>query len=178
VLDTAINLAKQAATVVLPGVLVSNLVLGASLKKLWTAISTLQFLIYVDMWSISPPSNLNMMFDKIAFFARGEWIPKDAVMQKLKCATSDPQERQKRFLILIGISIGIIVLLAVVFAFLCKYCSACLSDLFKSIINDVFWNGVIQYAMQSYLDLLVSVWLVVALRKASTSTATYIWTGI
>jgi hypothetical protein len=84
----AAQTAKAVAKAALPGVIVMNILLGLSLKKLWSAVNILQFLIYVHEWVISPPGNLDMLFTKISFFARGDWIPKDWIMERLHFASN------------------------------------------------------------------------------------------
>ena len=68
---------------VVPGNLVVSIIMGISLKKVWGAVNTLQFLIYFKIWSISFPSNTEKFVNYVAFIARGEFIPKDKIMNKL-----------------------------------------------------------------------------------------------
>jgi len=37
------------------------------------------------------PSNLEIFFDKVSFFARGDWIPKEFVFKKLGWSRLDQQ---------------------------------------------------------------------------------------
>jgi len=45
-------------TALAPSTLIVNLLLGISLKKLWSAVNLLQFVTYVDLWKVSLPANL------------------------------------------------------------------------------------------------------------------------
>ena len=59
----------------MPSTLVVNILLGVSLKKLWSAVNLRQFVTYVDLWRVSLPANLDGFFKKARFFALRDWIP-------------------------------------------------------------------------------------------------------
>jgi len=67
-------------TALAPSTLIVNMLLGLSLKKLWSAVNLLQFLNYVYLWKVSLPANLEKFFKKASFFARGDWIPKKRII--------------------------------------------------------------------------------------------------
>ncbi len=67
-------------TALAPSTLIVNLLLGISLKKLWSAVNLLQFVTYVNLWKVSLPVNLENFFKKASFFARGDWIPKKRII--------------------------------------------------------------------------------------------------
>ena len=68
---------------VVPGNLVVSIIMGISLKKVWGAVNTLQFLIYFKIWSMSFPANTEKFLNYAAFIARGEFIPKDKIVNKI-----------------------------------------------------------------------------------------------
>ena len=76
-------------TALAPSTLIVNLLLGISLKKLWSAVNLLQFVTYVNLWIVSLPVNLENFFKKASFFARGDWIPKKKIMGLFHLNTSD-----------------------------------------------------------------------------------------
>jgi len=82
--DLAEKIVQVAVTTLAPGTFIVNLLLGVSLKKLWSAVNLLQFVTYVNLWKVSLPANLNKFFKKASFFARGDWIPKKQIMGLLK----------------------------------------------------------------------------------------------
>ena len=67
-------------TALAPSTLIVNLLLGVSLKKLWSAVNLLQFVTYVNLCKVSLPANLENFFTKASFFARGDWIPKKRII--------------------------------------------------------------------------------------------------
>ena len=71
---------QVAVTALAPSTLAVNLLVGISLKKLWSAVNLLQFITYVNLWKVSLPANLENFFKKASFFARGDWIPKKQIM--------------------------------------------------------------------------------------------------
>ena len=61
-MEALVASSESAVKTVVPGTIVANVLLGVGLKKLWTAISILQFITYTKLWKISPPANLEMFF--------------------------------------------------------------------------------------------------------------------
>ncbi len=80
VVELAEATTQAMVTALAPSTLIVNLLLGLSLKKLWSAVNLLQFVTYVNLWKVSLPANLENFFKKANFFARGEWIPKKQIM--------------------------------------------------------------------------------------------------
>jgi len=98
---------------------------GLSLKKLWSAVNILQFLVYAEQLKISPPENLERFFEQVSFFARGDWIPKAQIVNALHIHVlnvhrGDKQGLQVRFLILVSVGIIVIAVTASVLVYLCK----------------------------------------------------------
>lgn len=99
-----------------------NIFFGFSLKFLWKAVNVLQFIIYTGDWKLSPPSNLEVFFKQAAFFARGEWLPKDQIMTAVRFKGEDQEDeqiRQMRFLIIITLVVSIagVLLMSLLFVF-------------------------------------------------------------
>ena len=73
--------------------MLANILLGISLKKLWSAVNLLQYVTYVDLWTVSLPANLDKFFKKARFFARGDWIPKEKIMGGLHLSPKSSEDK-------------------------------------------------------------------------------------
>jgi len=111
---------------VIPGNLVLSILLGISLKKVWQTINILQFLIYFQLWRVNIQANTDKFVDYVAFIARGEFIPKEKIMNKVLAIfhikeTSDKQQVFTRFLIIIVVGVVIIGILVVALIFILRH---------------------------------------------------------
>ncbi len=52
VMELAEAATKVAVTALAPSTLAVNLIVGLSLKKLWSAVNLLQFITYVNLWKV------------------------------------------------------------------------------------------------------------------------------
>ena len=155
--------ATQAVVVGLaPSTLIINLLLGVSLKKLWAAVNLLQFVTYVNLWRVSLPANLQQFFEKASFFARGDWIPKKQIMGLFNLnskETGNEQGLQTRFLILILVVIAVLTLLILAMIYACRRYSTRIVRICQDQKKKIFWNFLIRYQLQSYLDFSISICL-------------------
>jgi len=85
-----------------------NIVIGVNLKAIWDAINIVGFMVQTQKWRMSLPANLEMFISNAAFFARGDFIPKERILARLSLANEedDEQTKQSKFFIAIGIIIG------------------------------------------------------------------------
>ena len=67
------------------GSLVVNIVLGASLSKLWKMINTLQFVVFFTDWNnLYAPPNAMIAIDTFKVIALGEFMPKEDIVDGVK----------------------------------------------------------------------------------------------
>jgi hypothetical protein len=92
VIELAEATTQAMVTALAPSTLIVNLLLGISLKKLWSAVNLLQFVTYVNLWKVSLPANLDKFFQKASFFARGDWIPKKQIMGLFNLNARGPED--------------------------------------------------------------------------------------
>ena len=92
VIELAEATTQAMVTALAPSTLIVNLLLGVSLKKLWSAVNLLQFVTYVNLWKVSLPANLDKFFQKASFFARGDWIPKKQIMGLFNLNARGPED--------------------------------------------------------------------------------------
>lgn len=140
-----------------------NIFGGIGLRQVWKAVNILQFIIYADDWKISPPSNLQVFFSQGKYFARGEWIPKEAIMEwahiKQPGEEGNPQVQQTMFLLLVIAVCGllaVIILSVLMFMKKCTYCRT-LNHFIDRQKKWVIWNGCIRALLQSYLEFAITV---------------------
>ena len=53
---------------------------GLSLYRIWKALNLLQFTLYVNDWKLSPPSNIKFVIERVQYYCRGDWLPKEQIM--------------------------------------------------------------------------------------------------
>lgn len=151
----------------IPGNLVVSIILGISLKKVWSAINVLQFLIYFKIWQFSIPANTEKFINYVQFIARGEFIPKDKIMNKLMnllhiAKSEDKATNFTRFLIAILVGLIVVAMLVSLLVFLCRNKESRLAKTLIGIKDQIFWNTILRTVIQMYLDLCISAMLVIA----------------
>jgi hypothetical protein len=82
-------------------------------------------------------------------------------------STEDKQALQTRFLIILLVGLSIITIAVMGLIFACKSCSARIVRLCQQIKQQIFWNAIIRYSLQSYLDFAITASLAVAIRTST-----------
>jgi hypothetical protein len=150
---------EKAITGGVPGMILLNLLIGSNLSAIWTALNILLFLYFIRFWRISPPSNLKVFIEEAAYFARWDFIPKKKLLEMINFrneAESDQGVQLKLYLLIAGALVGIAAL-AAVFAYVLRKLkpNTSVEKACSSVVQNVFWNGVIRFGIQTYLDLAV-----------------------
>jgi hypothetical protein len=134
---------------VIPGNIALSIILGISLKKVWSAINVLQFLIYLNQWNLSLPANTDKFVGYIKFIARGEFIPKDKILNKVLPLFRIPQSNDKsimftRFLIIILVGVAVVAIVVGLLVYLCRNKNTRLSRELNNVKDKIFWNIIIR----------------------------------
>jgi hypothetical protein len=134
---------------VIPGNIALSIILGISLKKVWSAINVLQFLIYLNQWNLSLPANTDKFVGYIKFIARGEFIPKDKILNKVLPLFRIPQSNDKsimftRFLIIILVGVTVVAIVVGLLVYLCRNKNTRLSRELNNVKDKIFWNIIIR----------------------------------
>lgn len=152
----------------IPGNIAVSIILGLSLKKVWSAINVLQFLIYLQLWAITLPANTEKFVWYVAFIARGDFIPKNKIINIVLKMIGKPgnhadnNDSFTRFLIFIIVCIVIMSALIVILAFILKKYPSKLKGFVDLIWHQLFWNTFLRLCIQIYLDFSVQALMVTA----------------
>ena len=146
--------ANGAANTLATGNLVINILIGSSLKQLWTMINTLQFVVFFTEWNIIIPANALMVIETFRTIALGEFIPDDWFTEPLSKPfrqTEEGEENERSNILsnmgvmLVFLTIIIVVsILIVICVKLCKPGSK-LHNLFLKIKQMIFWNTLLRF---------------------------------
>ena len=146
--------ANGAANTLATGNLVINILLGSSLKQLWSMINTLQFVVFFTEWNIIIPANALMVIETFRTIALGEFIPYDWLTEPLSepfQPTEEDEENERSSILsnmgvmLVFLAIIIVVsILIVICVKLCKPGSK-LHNLFLKIKRMIFWNTLLRF---------------------------------
>jgi hypothetical protein len=144
--------------IVLPGNIAVSIILGLSLKKVWSAINIMQFLIYLQLWAITLPANTDKFVKYVAFIARGDFIPKEKIINTVfkmigkNHYHTENDDSFTRFLIIIIVGIVILAALVVILALILKKYPSKFKGFVDSIMHQLFWNTFLRLTIQIYLD--------------------------
>ena len=84
-LGSAMAATESAGSVVSSGNLIINIILGSSLKYLWSMINTLQFVVFFTEWqNVQIPTNAEMVLFAFRTIALGEFIPYEKIINPVK----------------------------------------------------------------------------------------------
>ena len=135
--------------VVVPGNFVIGIILGISLKKVWSAVNALQFLIYFRFWNMSFPANTQKLVNFVSFISRGEFIPKEKIMNKVLALVRIAKSNDKivmftRFLIMILVSVIILAALVSLLVYLCRNRESRIARALVNVKDKIFWNIILR----------------------------------
>lgn len=157
--ETVQQLSSIAIGIGVIGLVVVNLFVGEDLRPIWDAFNIITFLAYTQKWTLSPPSNLQQFIDNAAYFARGDFISKEGILGNKK--EDEPNLKQTKFFIAIGIAIVVISVICIVIAYLFEKCKD--SKIAKTVVeastyvkNKIIWSGFIRVVLQAFLDFAIS----------------------
>jgi hypothetical protein len=142
-------ISENAAMVIVPGNFVVGIILGISLKKVWSAVNALQFLIYFRFWHMSFPANTQKLVNFVSYISRGEFIPKEKIINKVLALVRIAKSNDKivmftRFLIVILVSV--IIMAALVSLLVCLFRNR-ESRIARALVNlkdKIFWNIILR----------------------------------
>jgi hypothetical protein len=85
----------------------------------------------------------------VSFIARGEFLPKEKIMNKVLPLLKIPKSNDKtilftRFLILILVGVAIVATLVTLLVFLCRNRDSRLARAFVNIKDKIFWNIILR----------------------------------
>jgi hypothetical protein len=85
----------------------------------------------------------------VSFIARGEFLPKEKIMNKVLPLLKIPKSNDKtilftRFLILIVVGVAIVATLVTLLVFLCRNRDSRLARAFVNIKDKIFWNIILR----------------------------------
>ena len=137
------------------------LLLGVSLKAVWSLVNTLQILIfYTDIKSNLAPHAIQVL-DILKTVALFQFIPSSWFTDRLKATLTDVDLAsigQDNYiestgnLLIIGLALGLVTVMVLILTLLCKK-SAQFHKVLDFIKMKLFWNSFIRYSLQSYLKL-------------------------
>jgi len=78
-LESSASAASFALTSALSSNFILSLVLGISMKKIWTMISSLQIIVHYPMLKIPLPSNILLMLNSIVEIVNLSLVPKEYI---------------------------------------------------------------------------------------------------
>ncbi len=85
----------------------------------------------------------------VSFIARGEFLPKEKIMNKVLPLLKIPKSNDKtilftRFLILILVGVAIVATLVTLLVFLCRNRDSRLARAFVNVKDKIFWNIILR----------------------------------
>ena len=143
-----------------------DLLLGTSLKKIWSIVNILQFIVFFHFIKVSIAAHSSVFLSKLKIIALGEFFPYEEITNEVeekfnidvdKYFRSDIIEQLGSTFVM-GEGLGFFGLALVMLGLLRKCCNEKIGKTFDKLKEKVFWNAFIRYTLQSYLKLaLVSI---------------------
>ena len=169
-IESIAGAAENASQLVALGNGVLNVVLGTSLKFLWSMLNTLQFIVFFTEWNVQVPANAEIAIKTFRSIALGEFIPfhwlTDPIKEAMK-SSEDEDEKANVFSNMgVMLLIGLVLLLIILPVFLAaKFCGSKLKGYIEKFKKKLMWNSVLRFVLQSYLKNTIACLFAISLMK-------------
>lgn len=138
-----------------------NIILSFGLRYVWNLVNLLQFLVYMQRWTILYPANSLAFLKYIKSIALMEFIPSKQITDKLSAWLNLDAESPENLLSNLGLMlvIGGVIAVLMIAMLVCSY--LVMFDYrvyrrFRLLQSKIFYNAILRYLLQSCLKLAVA----------------------